>query len=56
MVSVNATPNGFNMLKVDCSTHVSCLELNKCKKNHQFIIMHWINKVKSYRSIFTATI
>jgi hypothetical protein len=26
--------NGFNMLKVDSSTHVPCLQLKKCQKNH----------------------
>ncbi len=40
--------NGFNMLKVNDSTHVPDLQLRKCPKNHQPIIMHYVNKVKAY--------
>jgi len=40
--------NGFNMSKIGGSTHVPCWELKRCQKNHQPIIMHYVNKIIWY--------
>jgi hypothetical protein len=44
---------GFNMLKVNGSTHIPCWQLRKYFfKNHQPIIAYCVNKVKGYLNFY----